>query len=198
MRVFRIVVPEASMNLAIDDAGNSTTVESSSDERDPRVQALVSALQVEHGQDYPSGSLFLESIYLALATSLLRRDKQSESRSLHSGLSRSQVRRLDGFMREQLHRDLTLAQLASVVNLSPGHFGQMFRRATEMTPHRYLQCLRLQRARVLLAIEGARVIDVAISCGFKTPQHFVTRFRARYGLAPTAYQLSKERHSKIG
>jgi AraC family transcriptional regulator len=190
MQIFRVDMPQACLDLVIDEGGGRRTVSATSDLRDARVSALVSALQAEHLQGYPSGSLFSDSIYTALAVAMLHQSEQVRHSSLSHGMTSRQVLRVEHFMRDNLDRDLSLIDLANLLHWSPGHFGQMFRRTTNMTPHRFLQDLRLQHARTLLAREGSRVIDVAVACGFKTPQHFATCFRARYGETPKQYQRS--------
>lgn len=45
---------------------------------------------------------------------------------------------------------------------------------------------RLSLARALLADSKLRVLDVAMRCGFQTEAHFSRRFRARFGVTPSA------------
>jgi AraC family transcriptional regulator len=40
----------------------------------------------------------------------------------------------------------------------------------------------------MLRAPGARVLDVAVACGFKTQQHFAQVFRDVSGISPTAYR----------
>ena len=190
MRMFRVELPQTCLDLAMDESGRRRAVTATSELRDVRVSSLIAALQAEHLHGYPSGALFSDSIYTALAAALLPGAEQVRHSFASRGLTSRQVLRVEHFMRDNLHRDLTLSDLANVLDLSPGHFGQMFRRATSTTPHRFLQDLRLQQSRILLAKEDFRVIDVAVACGFKTPQHFATCFRARYGETPREYQRS--------
>ena len=198
MRMFRVDVPQACLDLAISEGGVRRAVSATSELRDVRVSALVSALQAEHLQDYPSGSLFSDSIYTALAAALLPQSAHVRRPLASPGMTSRQVLRVEHFMRDNLYRDLSLSDLAEVLHLSPGHFGQMFRRATSTTPHRFLLDLRLQESRHLLARADSRVIDVAVACGFKTPQHFATCFRARYGETPRDYQRSSGMPSNCG
>jgi AraC-like DNA-binding protein len=39
-----------------------------------------------------------------------------------------------------------------------------------------------------LRVPDARVLDVAVACGFKTQQHFAQVFRALWGVSPTEYR----------
>ena len=40
----------------------------------------------------------------------------------------------------------------------------------------------------MLRARDARVLDVAVACGFKTQQHFAQVFRGVYGISPTSYR----------
>jgi AraC family transcriptional regulator len=40
----------------------------------------------------------------------------------------------------------------------------------------------------MLRAPNARVLDVAVACGFKTQQHFAQVFRDVWGLSPTEYR----------
>ena len=40
----------------------------------------------------------------------------------------------------------------------------------------------------MLRAHDARVLDVAVACGFKTQQHFAQVFRDVLGLSPTQYR----------
>jgi len=46
----------------------------------------------------------------------------------------------------------------------------------------------MERAKEMLRAPAARVLDVAVACGFKTQQHFARVFRHVYGASPTEYR----------
>jgi AraC family transcriptional regulator len=50
---------------------------------------------------------------------------------------------------------------------------------------------RVERAKELLAKEDARVLDVAIACGFQTQQHFARVFRAFCKMSPTQFRQAR-------
>jgi AraC family transcriptional regulator len=88
---------------------------------------------------------------------------------------------------------LSLDEMAESVGLSTAHFSQMFRKSTGESPHRYVLCRRVERAKDMLRAAEARVLDVAVACGFKTQQHFARVFRRICGASPTEY-----RHEFLG
>jgi len=64
----------------------------------------------------------------------------------------------------------------------------MFRKSTGETPHEFLLRHRMERAKDMLRDANARVLDVAVACGFKTQQHFARVFRRMCGVSPTEYR----------
>ena len=84
--------------------------------------------------------------------------------------------------------DLSLEEMAQSVGLSTAHFARMFRKSTGGTPHQFVLRQRLERAKGMLRAPDARVLDVAVACGFKTQQHFAQAFRDLWGLSPTEYR----------
>ena len=45
----------------------------------------------------------------------------------------------------------------------------------------------------MLRAPDARVLDVAVACGFKTQQHFAQVFRDLWGISPTGYRQDRGR-----
>jgi AraC-like DNA-binding protein len=62
--------------------------------------------------------------------------------------------------------------LAESVGVSTPYFAQMFRKSTGESPHQFVLRHRIERGKEMLRQGEARVLDVAIACGFKTQQHF--------------------------
>jgi AraC family transcriptional regulator len=64
----------------------------------------------------------------------------------------------------------------------------MFRKSTGETPHQFVLRQRIERAKAMLRAPGARVLAVAVACGFKTHQHFAQAFCNVCGVSPTRYR----------
>ena len=88
----------------------------------------------------------------------------------------------------KMEGDLSLDEMAQSVGLSTAHFARMFRKSTGETPHQFVLRQRLERAKAMLRAPDARVLDVAVACGFKTQQHFAQVFRDVCGISPTGYR----------
>jgi AraC-like DNA-binding protein len=85
--------------------------------------------------------------------------------------------------------DLRLHHLARAASLGRSQFTQRFRRATGVSPRRYLERLRMEEARRMLELDDALpVARVAQLAGFDDPLYFSRRFRAMHGVSPSAYR----------
>jgi len=86
----------------------------------------------------------------------------------------------------------TLEALAAAVNLSPFHFARVFRRATGLPPHAWLQQRRLEQARALLR-DGCAPLSVALQLGFADQSHLTRQFKQVYGVGPGEYRKACHR-----
>jgi AraC family transcriptional regulator len=157
---------------------------------DPRPRAMVAAVHAEMVAGFPSGRLFLDSVEQAMAITLVN-DHAVRHRPVQiyrGGLGSARLRRIKELVHAKMEDDLSLDEMAQSVGLSTAHFARMFRKSTGKTPHQFVLRQRLERAKAMLRAPDARVLDVAIACGFKTQQHFAQVFRDVWGVSPTEYR----------
>jgi AraC-like DNA-binding protein len=79
-----------------------------------------------------------------------------------------------------------LDHLSQTSGLSPFHLLRVFRQSTGLTPHAYLNQLRVSRARELLRA-GHPPADVALRTGFADQSHLTRHFRRLVGVTPGHY-----------
>ena len=157
---------------------------------DPRLRPLATAVHAEMAAGFPSGQLFLDSVEQAMAVALvyghaLRHRPVQVSRG---GLGAARLRRIKELVHAKIEDDFGLDEMAQSIGLSTAHFARMFRKSTGETPHQFVLRQRLERAKAMLRAPDARVLDVAVACGFKTQQHFAQVFRDICGIRPTEYR----------
>jgi AraC family transcriptional regulator len=158
---------------------------------DARLAALLKAVNAERIAGFPSGRLFLDSIEQAIAAALVDA-YAGRSRSVplvRGGLGPARLRTIKELVLAKLDDELNLVEMAQSVELSPNHFSRMFRKSTGETPHQFVLRSRIERAKEMLRAPEARILDVAVACGFKTQQHFARVFRHVCGTSPTDYRL---------
>ena len=86
---------------------------------------------------------------------------------------------------------LSVRDLAQIACLSEDRFGHLFRECVGMPPLRYLNTLRLRKARNLLQNKEHSVTEIARIVGFHDYNHFCRLFRNRYGCTPNDVRLGK-------
>ena len=158
------------------------------DDPDLRNLLLLLVKESETGGQY--GTLYSESLIVALATRLLyaaRLEKPPVSARV-SPLQLRPLRRVLERMQADLSTNIDLATLAAESGYSRAHFLRTFRAATGQTPHRYLLELRLTKAQALIASRSMPLVDIALACGFSSHAHLTTAFRSRFGSSPSEYR----------
>ncbi|MFZ0590362.1 MAG: AraC family transcriptional regulator [Bryobacteraceae bacterium] len=157
---------------------------------DCRIGALAAAIHAEMVAGYPNGRLFLDSVEQALAVALVSGHavRHRPVQICRGGLGAARLRTTRELVHAKIDDELSLDEMARSVGLSTAHFARMFRKSTGETPHQFVLRQRLERAKAMLRAPDARVLDVAVACGFKTQQHFAQVFRDVCGISPTGYR----------
>jgi AraC family transcriptional regulator len=157
---------------------------------DSRLGALVSIVHAEMLAGFPSGRLFLDSVEQAMAVALVggHAVKHRPVQISRGGLGSARLRRIRELVHAKVEDELSLDEMAQSVGLSTAHFARMFHKSTGETPHQFVLRQRLERAKAMLRAPNARVLDVAVACGFKTQQHFAQVFRDICGTSPREYR----------
>ena len=99
------------------------------------------------------------------------------------------------FMRVNYDRPISVSDASDEVGLELSVFSRRFKSRMAVSPGRWLENLRLDKARELLAGTSMKIQDVALSSGYSDPLYFSRRFSERYGLSPTEFR--KTRNSGI-
>ena len=90
-------------------------------------------------------------------------------------------------LRERYAERLPLACLAESAGLSPYHFLRTFRAAVGMTPHLYLNQVRVIEAKRQLA-KGMPPAEAALACGFFDQSHMARQFKRIAFVTPGRYR----------
>ncbi|SAK64463.1 AraC family transcriptional regulator [Caballeronia glebae] len=160
--------------------------------RDPALERLGQALAVCKTEGAALGSVFIESMSLAIVSRLVARHFSTpvaRGREL-SALPQWRINRVSEFVDSHLAENISLADIASSTGLTRMHFAAQFRRATGMRPHEYLLQKRIERAQELLRASRHSVLDVALCCGFRSQAHFTTVFKRLVGATPKHWQTT--------
>ena len=166
--------------------------------RDPEIERTALSLLGEIEAESPvGGKLYAEASANQLAVHLLRRysslsqgTARKTARQPIGGLSSLTLRLVTEYIEEHLDQSLSLADLASLTNLSPNHFAILFRRSTSLPPHQYLINRRVERSRLLLSATDTPLAEIAYQAGFTDQAHMTRHVRRLLGTTPGSLRRS--------
>jgi AraC family transcriptional regulator len=183
-------ISDAALMASSDGAYGEVELSPSRKFADSRLSALVAAARAEMVAGFPSGRLFLDSVEQAMAVTLVKGHavRHRPVQIYRGGLGSARLRRIKELVHAKMEDDLSLDEMAQSVGLSTAHFARMFRKSTGETPHQFVLRQRVERAKAMLRAPDARVLHVAVACGFKTQQHFAQVFRDVCRVSPTEYR----------
>ena len=108
------------------------------------------------------------------------------------------VHRAIGFIMNRFADGITLEQTARYLGLSTAYFSDLFQKQTGKGFKAYLDDVRFSYAEHMLMLTDLPIGQVLAAAGFADYANFARRFKARYGLSPTAYRTQKvEKKQKI-
>jgi AraC-like DNA-binding protein len=103
-------------------------------------------------------------------------------------LGKAQFARVAEYIEEHLDRDLSLSELAALVNLSVTQFARAFKDAYGVAPYRYIIQRRVQRAKVLLRTSDQKIASIAANVGFPSQSRFSSSFARATGATPSLFR----------
>ncbi len=97
------------------------------------------------------------------------------------------------YMQSELHRQLTVEEMALKHGLSISHFSNLFRKGTGMPPLDYFIHLKLQKACLLLYSSDMKVKKVATEIGYDDPYYFSRLFKKYMKVSPDQYRALQKK-----
>lgn len=101
--------------------------------------------------------------------------------------SRKEVEAICAYLNTHYTERITLEQLGNLVGLNKYTLLRTFTHSKCITPYRYLETLRINKAKELLKL-GIEPAEAAQQTGFSDQSHFTNYFNKFIGLTPKQYQ----------
>jgi AraC family transcriptional regulator len=155
---------------------------------DPLIHSLALALKTELESPQSGGKLYVESIAQTLTVHLVRNYTTDRPTSIPTSpdLPRHKLQQATDYINDFLDRDLSLSDLAAVVQMSPFHFARLFKESTGLAPHQFVIRCRVERAKELLLQGKMGISEIATEVGFANQSHLGRHFKRIVGVTPHA------------
>lgn len=157
---------------------------------DSFLEQIALGFKAELASRIPLNHLYLESLQTVLAVHLLRHHCSISvvDTVLAAGLPKKRLQQVVDYIQDNLDQDLSLAELANVVQLSSHHFGKLFKQTMGVSPYQYVMKCRIEQAKHLLADNERSIVNVSQLLGFHDQSHFTNVFRRYTTLTPRQYR----------
>lgn len=155
---------------------------------DSKLQGLVQFVASEFDRAPDNATLQQHlgaSVLYCMADRIVDRQVQATHRSV---ISPEAIRR---FIMSNLHRKITVEDMAGEACLSVSRFHEVFRDVVGTTPHQFLLQTRLEQAVNLLARSSLSVSEISYRTGFSSQSALTNALRKYKGTTPSKLQTSK-------
>ncbi|MBQ6823300.1 MAG: helix-turn-helix domain-containing protein [Clostridia bacterium] len=92
------------------------------------------------------------------------------------------------FIQANLHRNITVAELAAITGYSTDHFSRTFRKCFGISPLGYVTKLKINKAKRQLQETRLSVAVIAEGLGYCDANYFAKIFKSRVGVSPLQYR----------
>lgn len=127
-----------------------------------------------------------ESLFIWTLAHLIRRHAHTTPDPLHSKTECVAILKVRTYLEEHYTENISLDELASLVNFSPFYLLRVFRETVGLPPHSYLTQLRVAHAKGLISA-SLPLAEVATAVGFTDQSHLNRHFKALVGVTPGQY-----------
>ena len=101
------------------------------------------------------------------------------------------------YVKRNYMRKITLEEVASRVYLSPTYFSKVFKEEMKVNFNSFLNNIRIEMSKKLLADESIDLVDLASMVGFEDQSYFSKVFKKVTGISPGKYRESRGQLKRI-
>jgi AraC-like DNA-binding protein len=117
-------------------------------------------------------------------------EEMKRPRQPHHRKGRKSFEEICLYIQEQFPFPITRNSVADNFRISPNHISRLFRREGQMCFNDYLNYVRIDRAKFLLARHHLTIDEVAALCGYHETAYFCRVFKQKTKLTPGEYRSS--------
>lgn len=88
--------------------------------------------------------------------------------------------------------DFSVKAVAEYSGISETHLRRIFKQDLNISPIKYINCLKLDKAKNMLQNSNYTINEIALSVGFDDPYYFSRLFKRETGLSPSEYKKNNK------
>ena len=98
------------------------------------------------------------------------------------------IRLCISYIRRHIYEPISISELSGIARVSKDHLIRLFKKECGMTPIKYINLKKIERAQLLLTTENIAVKEVGYLLGFSDITYFNRVFRNITGISPTQFR----------
>lgn len=98
------------------------------------------------------------------------------------------IREIMKMMKERMHENITLKDIAEQFSFSPNYLGHLFKEEVGKSFSEMLISMRMERARELLRNPVLKIYEIADQVGYRYIPYFSRQFKETYGMTPMEFR----------
>lgn len=147
-------------------------------------QALTSSLLALHtAMERHDNSLAIDSAFVSIFGRLAERYACDRSERPVAANEKIKINRVRRYLEAYYLKNHTLEELAAIANLNPYYLLRSFQKTVGLSPHAYLNQVRIELAMECLR-QGKSISETAFDTGFTDQSHFTRNFKLMMMVTP--------------
>lgn len=107
------------------------------------------------------------------------------------------VHRAISYIEKNLQSELNLDSVARYARVSKSYLFVLFKDALKASPHKFINTLRMNRARTLLAGSDKSIKEIAFECGYNSIASFYRIFDKQHNISPALYRERSNPYKRV-
>ena len=161
----------------------------------PSLQCLVSMLQYESAHTLSGSRAIVNALSSVLLVLIVRAYLEQGGAAplggILNGLRDKRLRQLIQTVVSRPEDEWNIEKMTALANLSRAQLMRLFKQQTGISPHSFVNLIRLRQAAVLLRQTADSILSVALNVGFQSETHFGKAFKKQYGISPGQYRKNE-------
>ena len=113
----------------------------------------------------------------------------------HDSTKLNQLKPVINYIDTNFYKELTLVELADLIDLSPQYLCRLFKECLNLRPFEYLARKRIQQAKIFLLEDKLNINEIATKVGYNDCSYFCAVFKKHEMLSPAEF---RSLHKKAG